>query len=86
MIYDEVCKKYLEGDENAIIFMDTALGATLDINYLRNNSDTRLNNLDYHDERASIDEWIDSLNKTIAELNLQAPMTLRLDEIDKEWQ
>lgn len=86
MIYDEVCKKYLEGDESAIIFMDTALGATLDINYLRNNSDTRLNNLDYHDERASIDEWIDSLNKTIAELNLQAPMTLRLDEIDKEWQ
>jgi len=86
VIYDEVCKKYLEGDESAIILMDTALGATLDLNYLRTNSDTRLNNLDYHDERASIDEWVDSLTKPIAELNLQAPMTIRLDEIEAEWQ
>jgi len=85
VIYDEVCKKYLEGDENAIIFMDTALGATLDLQYLRGSQDTRLDNLDYHDERASIDEWIDTLNKPIEALNLQAPMVIRLDEIDEEW-
>jgi hypothetical protein len=83
MIYDEVCKKYLEGDENAIILIDTALGASLDLNYLRSSKDTRLDNLDYYDERQDIDEWVDSLTKVIADLNLQAPMITRLDEIEE---
>jgi hypothetical protein len=83
VIYDEVCKKYLEGDENAIILIDTALGASLDLNYLRSSKDTRLDNLDYYDERQDIDEWVDSLTKVIADLNLQAPMITRLDEIEE---
>jgi hypothetical protein len=84
VIYNEVCKKYLEGDSSAIILIDTALGASLDLNYLRGSKDTRLDNLDYHDERQDIDEWVDSLTKVIADLNLQAPMITRLDEIDEE--
>jgi hypothetical protein len=86
VIYDEICKKYLEGNSSAIILIDTALGASLDLNYLRSSKDTRLDNLDYYDERQDIDEWVDSLTKVIADLNLQAPMITRLDEIDEIWE
>lgn len=86
MEYKEICEKYLSGDENAIALIDILIHAGLNLNYLRNSSDysvtdeeeAKLDNIDYHDTRAEIDEVIDSLSAFIKQLGLVAPLRVSL--------
>ena len=43
--YQDVVKKYMEGDSDAIYLIDTAIGASLDLMALRNDTDERLTEL-----------------------------------------
>jgi hypothetical protein len=83
--YQDVVKKYMEGDSDAIYLIDTAIGASLDLMALRNDTDERLTELfDYHDTRGEIDEAVDSIEPYADRLGLRAPIFDEADERDLE--
>lgn len=83
--YQDVVKKYMEGDSDAIYLIDTAIGASLDLMALRNDTDERLTDLfDYHDTRGEIDMAVDSIEPYADRLGLRAPIFDEADERDLE--
>jgi len=83
--YNDLALKYINGDPSAIHLLDTAIGASLDLCALRNDTDERLTNLfDYHDVRGEIDEAIDSIEADMDRLGLRAPILDEADQRDLE--
>jgi hypothetical protein len=62
----EIAEKYLQGDPDAMVLLDVAIGVAVDLNYLRQNQDHD----DYISIRVELDEEIDELSPQIAELGL----------------
>jgi hypothetical protein len=62
----EIAERYLQGDPDAMVLLDVAIGVAVDLNYLRQNQDHD----DYISIRVELDGEIDELSPQIAELHL----------------
>lgn len=83
--YHDLALKYINGDPDAVILLDTVIGASLDLCALRTDQDERLTNLfDYHDVRGEIDMAIDSIEAYADKLGLRAPIYDEADARDLE--
>ena len=62
----KIAEKYLQGDPNAIVLLDVAIGVAVDLNYVRKTQYP----VDSMAIRMELDEEIDNLSPQIAELGL----------------
>jgi hypothetical protein len=69
----EIAEKYLQGDPDAIVLLDVAIGVAVDLNYLLK-AEARDEVHNYYSERANLDEEIDNLSPQISELGLSSPL------------
>jgi len=66
---EALARKFIQGDPDAMVFLSTAVGVVLDLNYLRaNGTDTA----DYLNTRQDLDEEIDNLTPQIEALELKS--------------
>jgi len=83
--YNDLALKYINGDPDAIALLDSAIGASLDLCFIRSHKDERVEEyLDYHEVRGEIDEAIDSIEPHMEALELRPPLMDELDERDLE--
>lgn len=68
----DLAQKYLNGDPDAIVLLDVAVGVALDLNYLRSNPDKFP---DYLEQREGFDQEIDDLSPQILALKLESVLT-----------
>jgi hypothetical protein len=69
----ELAEKYLQGDPDAIVLLDVAIGVVIDLNYLLK-AEARDEVHNYYSERANLDEEIDNLSPQISELGLRSTL------------
>lgn len=62
----ELAEKYLQGDPDAIVLLDVAVGVAVDLNYIRKTEYP----IDSLSIRMELDEEIDNLSPQISELGL----------------
>jgi hypothetical protein len=82
--YLDLIVKYKEGNPLAIRLVDTALSVAMDTAYLRGSDDERLEWLDYHDERMTLDMANDSIYADMQELNIEPPIKNYLTLLEKD--
>ena len=66
----EIAEKYLQGDPDAIVLLDVAVGVAVDLNYLRKTNYP----IDSLPIRMGLDEEIDNLSPQISELGLSSTL------------